>query len=197
MTPPDEFGAGQPEDAVVPRRWPSAWPYLWPAVRRRAVFVLAAAVLTAAGIVVTGDPAAQWWIPLLPVVLLAGPARRPGRVRRMMERAAARGGLAVMPGRVHPGPVTSRGQTVRLVTASGAAVGVPAFPGVAETLAGQHVGESVLLVWAPRRFRRAPGALVVGAALVSYLERVPRGARAVRTPMRLGEEEPALVRARR
>ncbi|HEX5496613.1 MAG TPA: hypothetical protein VFX70_18790 [Mycobacteriales bacterium] len=164
---------------------------------RRAVFVLAVAVLTALGIVATGDPGAQWWIPLLPAVLLLGRVRRPGRLRGGLQRAAGRGRLAVMPGRVHPGPVTSRGQTVRLVTPTGDAVGVTAFPGVAETLARWHVGQPASLVWIPRPLGRGPAALVLTDSLVAYLERLPRGARSVAVPVRLGTAESTLVPARR
>lgn len=186
-----------PDDPVIPRRWPSAWPYLSHGVYKRAAFVAVTAVLTAVGIAATGDLTVQWWIPLLPAVLLVGPVLRPVRLRRRLERAAAGRNLAVMPGRVHPGPVTSQGQTVRLVTAAGDAVGVPAFRGVAEALAVRHVGESVLLVWVPRLVGRAPAALILGDSLVTYLVHLPRGARSVTIPVRLGESEPALVPPRR
>jgi len=196
MNRPNNDGSGRSDEAVIPARWPSAWPYLSRAVYRRARFVLAVAVLTAVGIVVTGEPGVQWWIPLLPVVLLAGPVRRPGGLRRVFERAARRGGLAAMPGRLHPGPVNSRGHTVRLVTPTGDAVAVPVYRGVAETLAVGHVGESALLVWVPRVLRRAPAALVVRGSLVAYLERVPRNARSAGVSVRVVQTEHTLVPAR-
>lgn len=185
------------ESVAIPVRWPSAWPYLSHLVYRRARFVLAVVLLTAAGIVLTGEPGAQWWVPLLPVVLLVGPVRRPGRLRRAFERAARRGDLAAMPGRLHPGPVNSRGQTVRLVTPTGDAVAVPVRPGVAEALAVRHVGEPVLLVWARRPPRRSCAALLLRGCLVAYLERVPRHARPTGVSVRLVHTEHTLIPVRR
>lgn len=181
----------------VPVRWPSAWLSLRTTVLRRAAFVLAVAVLTATGIVAVGDPSAQWWIPLLPAVLLAGPISRLGGIPRRLRRATRRGRLATMPGRVHPGPVTSHGQTVRLVTDGGVAVGVPVAGDIADALATGHVGDPAVLVWVNGLRRRRPAALVLAGPSVAYLDRVPAGARSVMIGIRPSERPATVVRPRR
>lgn len=173
-------------DIRVPAQWPSAWAHLWQPARDRAVFVGLVVLLTVIGVVFTGDLVKEWWVPLVPLVLLTGPVSRPGRVRRTLQRAATRGRLRTTTGRLHPGPVTSRGPTVRLVTPSGHAVALPASRSLSYTLAGRYVSSSALLVWAPTlTVSGPPAALVLDGIVVAYLQRVPRGARGVRTPLQL------------
>lgn len=193
--PHDDFGSTEPEGIPVPTHWPSAWPHLWHATRDRAVFVAAVIALTVIGIVGAGDLQAQWWVPLLPLVLLAGPATRPGRVRRALQNCTARGRLRTMPGRLQPGPVTSRGQTVRLITSSGASVTLPTCDAVARSLVERDVGQPVLLVWAPWWAGvRGAAAIVLGNSRVAYLRARPSRARHVGIRLRLTAYTPSLVR---
>ena len=87
---------------VLPDRWPSGWPSLWPVLASRAVFVAMVGGLTAIGLLVAGDPGGQWWLPFVPAVLLAGPVATISLVRSRWERAAARGRIGAVPGRLRP-----------------------------------------------------------------------------------------------
>lgn len=105
---------------MLPDRWPSAWPSLWRPVRDRAAFAVPAALLTALGLGWLGDLSLTWWVPLLPLLLLAGPLTRPGRVRRSFDRASADGSLTVVDDRAGV-LVWGSGRTVAAeVTAGGA-----------------------------------------------------------------------------
>src|SRR5262245_22116767 len=86
-----------PPDPPQLANWPSAWPSLRPRLLRRAVFVAAVELLTAAGLVAVADIAAQWWALLPPLLLLIGPAVAPARAGRRVERAAATGHLTIDP----------------------------------------------------------------------------------------------------
>jgi hypothetical protein len=154
-TPPADPAAAP----VLPVRWPSAWSSLWPVLTARLAFVAATAALTGLGLLVAGDPRAQWWLPALPLVLLAGPLLRPARVRRRLSRAAAAGRLAVWPGRVLTGAQV-------LFFPAGARTPVPLPAGRA--LAARH-GSPALLVtagWA--------AAVVLHPDTVRYLSATPR-----------------------
>jgi hypothetical protein len=87
---------------VLPARWPSAWPSLWPVLASRAVFVAMVSGLTLVALLVAGDPGGDWWLPLLPFVLLLGPVASIASVRSRWERAAARSRLGAVPGRLLP-----------------------------------------------------------------------------------------------
>jgi len=106
---------------IPPGRWPSTWPALWGGVRDRAVFVGAIVVLTLAGTALLGDLGVSWWVPFVPLLLMIGPATRPGRVRRRFERAAARKELSVHGHRdgwrLRPGG--RRGHVVALISRNG------------------------------------------------------------------------------
>jgi hypothetical protein len=191
----DDGGVSEYEGIPVPTRWPSAWPHLWHATRDRAAFVTAVAVLTVLGIAVAGDLRAQWWVPVVPVVLLTGPALRPGRARRALERSAARGRLSTVPGRLHAAQTAGRTGGVLLVTSAGHTVAVPVARTVARVLASRHAGEAALLVWAPRTVGpRGAAALVLAGSRVAYLREAPPGARPVGLRLRPAAGTAVLVR---
>lgn len=185
--PLDPYGGDdtRPTEFRIPDRWPSAWPHLWRPARDRMVFVLAVMALTTAGIIALGEPAGEWWVPLVPAVLLIGPVTRPGRARRELRRACRRGRVATAVGRLEAGPPTRTDSTTRLLTTYGTLVRLPATGELGRALAA-HVGEVALLVWAPRWWRRRkPAALVLTDLSVCYQSGVPKGMRRVSVAMRV------------
>jgi hypothetical protein len=161
----------RPPGLPVPMRWPPAWRHLWPAVARRAVFAGTTMALTAVGLLVAGDVDAQWWLPLLPAVLLAGTAGRPGRVRRTLQRAARRGRLRCLAGSVLPESRPGAGPRFVPRSGRGHLDAVPLPPGRAATLlAERRGGQPALLVWDERA---AAAAVVLDDLGVGYLEAAP------------------------
>jgi hypothetical protein len=152
--------------AELPAHWPSPWPHLYRPVRDRVVFVVMVVVLTTAGLVGLGDPAAQWWAIALPLLLLIGPVSKPARVRMALHRGGGRGALRTQPGRL---AVAERGTTVWLSD-------VPLDAGPVGTALRGYAGSPALLVWTPRR--RNGAAVVLPDRAVVYLSRRPSGARA-------------------
>ena len=114
-------GTDEQSPAIPSGRWPSTWPALLRPVRDRVVFVGATVLLTLAGTALLGDLDLSWWVPLLPLLLLIGPATRPFRVRRRFERAAERNELIVQ--QRGPSwrlqPAEGRGGVVALVSEDG------------------------------------------------------------------------------
>ncbi|MBI1758443.1 MAG: hypothetical protein HYR62_04355 [Actinobacteria bacterium] len=74
--------AGRPASAARPLA----------ALMRRVVFVGMTMVLTGLGVVLVGDPAVQWRLPLLPSVALIGPVSR-----LLRDRSVTRAGRAGPP----------------------------------------------------------------------------------------------------
>lgn len=163
----------EPSDVTpLPAHWPSPWSHLYRPVRDRAIFVLMVMVLTAIGLVVAGDPAAQWWAIALPLLLLIGPATRPGRARMALRRAIAAGRARTLSGRLAVG---ERGNTVWLQPATGDP-SLPLAAGPAERALHHYSGSQAMLIWTRRR--RGPAALVLPDRAVVYLSRTPGGVRA-------------------
>lgn len=140
---------------------------------------------TAVGLLVAGDARTQWWLWLLPAVLVLGPACRPGRVRRALQRSARRGRLRCLVGSIlpesRPGtgprfvPVAVAGPPSAGLQSAGPAGGhLGAFPlpvGRAATiLASKYGGQPALLVWDERA---AVAAVVLADLGVGYLEAAP------------------------
>jgi len=162
-----------PAEAVpLPAHWPSPWPHLYRPVRDRAVFVLTVIVLTTVGLIVAGDPAAQWWAIALPLLLLIGPATRPGRARMALHRAIGANRAATLPGRL---VVAERATTVWLQPATGDPE-LPLHVGPAEHALRSYAGSPAVLTW--NRRRRGLAALVLPDRAVVYLSRRPSGVRA-------------------
>jgi hypothetical protein len=157
---------GPPTVAELPAHWPSPWPHLYRPVRDRVVFVVMVMVLTTVGLIALGDPAAQWWAIVLPLLLLIGPVSKPARVRMALRRASESGRIHTVPGRL---AVAERGTTVWLSD-------VPLDAGPAERALHGYAGSPALLVWTPRR--RGGAAVVLPDRAVVYLSRRPSGARA-------------------
>lgn len=162
--------------AELPARWPSPWRHLYRPVRDRAVFVVMVMVLTTIGLFGLGDPAAQWWAIVLPLLLLIGPVSKPARVRTALHRACGSGRIHTMPGRL---AVAERARTVWLAE-------LPLDAGPAEQALRGYAGSPGLLVWTPRRRRGA--AVVLPDRAVVYLSRRPAGARPAAGPADIADE---------
>lgn len=162
--------SGREPDLAVPESWPTAWRHLWPTALDRAGFVGAVVVLTAIGIAATGDLSVQWWAVVLPLALLPGPVSRPYRVRRSLQRAAAQGRLAAV-----PGVLADSARSGVYLAGTGRSVALPRCR-VSRTLQGE-IGQPALLVWVPKVWpARVPAAVVLDGPQVGYLDRTPRGA---------------------
>jgi hypothetical protein len=177
--PPDP--APERWTVALPADWPSAWPHLYGPVRDRALFVLTVMVLTTIGLIVAGDPGAQWWAIALPLLLLIGPASKPARARRALCRAVETGRVRTLPGQL---VVAERPTTVWLRPATGDPE-LPLHIGRVEPAMRRYVDSAAVLVWVRRR---GPAAVVLPDRAVVYLVRPPGGLRAAAVEAETSDE---------